>query len=137
MLDNYEPPRKKRSLRSIAMTSWEGNAYMYNNARCVCVCLCAKHFSADSKTTPVRLANEAHHDMPPISLWKLWTGIPAPGYHFTTDLANARTQLLMSGRSPQVILRNAASADMVALRYQIVKGFDGGLRDMRDMRATP
>jgi hypothetical protein len=46
MLDNYEPPSKNRALKSVALTSWGGHAYLYNSARSVC----GKHLaSSDSK----------------------------------------------------------------------------------------
>ena len=52
---------------------------------------------------------------------------PAPGYFYTSSLSIARMQLLVSGRgrSPKVILRNAAACDMIALRYTCIKSVDG------------
>ena len=35
MLDTFEPPTKSR-LKSVALTSWEGHAYLYSSARAVC-----------------------------------------------------------------------------------------------------
>lgn len=121
LLDLYEPPRKNRALKSIALTSWEGHAYLYNSARAVC----ARRLSTLEQTTPVKLASEQHSEMPPISKWKPWTGTPAPGYHFCSDLTVARTQLLMSGRSPKVMLKSAAAAETIGLRYTCVKRLDG------------
>ena len=65
----------------------------------------------------MRLANESHYELPPIAEWKPWRGTPAPGYHYTQDLSATRAELLLSERSPKVVLRNAAAADMVALRW--------------------
>ena len=121
LLDNYEPPQTNRSLRSVALTCWEGHAYLYTSARAVC----AKHLATADSMTPVRLANEVHHEMPPVAEWKAWAGTPAPGYFHTSSLSIARMQLLVSGRSPKVILRNAAACDMIALRYTCIKSVDG------------
>jgi len=73
----------------------------------------------------VRLANESHYELPPIAEWTPWEGTPSPGYHYSQDLSATRVDLLLSGRSPKVVLRNAAAADMVALRYVCVKARDG------------
>ena len=123
LLNVHEPPRKDRSLRSVALTSWEIRAYMYTSARAVC----AKHLSTADSTTPIRLANEAHHDMPPIAEWKPWVGVPAPGFFNASCSSIARTQLLVSGRSPKLNLRNAAACDMIALRYTCIKAVYGAL----------
>ena len=120
MLDSYEPPVKNR-LKSVAMTSWGGHAYLYSSARVVCT----KHLANPGSSMPVRLANDSHYELPSFSEWKPRRGTPAPGYHYTQDLNAARAELLLSGRSPKVVLRNAAAADMVALRYVCVKARDG------------
>ena len=120
MLDTFEPTAKSR-LKSIALTSWDGHAYLYASARAVCT----RHLAGSEQTVPARLTNEAHYEMPPISAWKLWAGIASPGYFHTDDLSAARSQLLLSGRSPKVILRSAATADPVALRYMCLKAVDG------------
>ena len=134
MLDSYEPPVKNR-LKSGAMTSWGGHAYLYSSARVVCT----KHLANSGSSTPVRLANESHFELPPFSEWKPWRGTPAPGYHYTQDLNAARAELLLSGRSPKVVLRNAAAADMVALRYVCVKARDGasGACVIRELPSDP
>ena len=82
MMDTYEPPTKNRSLKSIAITSFEGHAYLYTSARFVCT----RHLSNIDPTTPVRLSSESHYTMPPVSEWKEWDGTPSPGYHYTEDL---------------------------------------------------
>ena len=120
MLDVYEPPAKRRALRGVAMTSWEGHSYMYANARAVC----QRHVSAGGSAR-ARMASEAHYELPPVSEWKKWEGIPAPGYFHTEDLNATRVDLLLSGRSPKVVLRNTASADPMALRYLCVRSLDG------------
>ena len=112
MLDTFEPPAKSR-LKSIALTSWEGHAYLYTSARAVCT----RHLTGSGSATSVRLANESHYELPPISEWKPWRGTPAPGYFHTEDLSATRCELLLAGRSPKVVLRSAAAADAVALRY--------------------
>ena len=81
--------------------------------------MCTRHVASSAQGT-VRLTNDAHHEMPPIEEWKAWDGIAAPGYHVTHDVGAARTQLLLSGRSPNVVLRSAVTADPVALRYMCV-----------------
>ena len=121
MMDNYEPPDKNRSLKSIALTSFEGHAYLYTSARFVCT----RHLSDTASKTPVRFSSESHYIMPPVSEWKEWNGTASPGYHYTEDLNQTRAQLLLGGRSPKVILRSAAAADMIALRYMCVKSVDG------------
>ena len=55
MLDVYEPPAKRRALRGVAMTSWEGHSYMYTNARTVC----QRHVSV-GESVQARMAGEAH-----------------------------------------------------------------------------
>ena len=87
----------------------------------------------------MRLANESHYELPPVSEWKPWCGTPAPGYHYTQDLSAARAGLLKSGRSPTVVLRNAAAADMVALRYTCIKARDGtsGACVIRELPSHP
>ena len=121
MLDSYEPPAKNRSMKSVALTSWDGHAYLYSSARVVCT----KHLANSGQSAPVRLANESHYELPPIAEWKPWTGTAAPGYYHTQDLNAARADLLLGGRSAKVVLRSAAAADMVALRYVCVKARDG------------
>ena len=121
MLDTYEPPVKNRTLKAIALTSWGGHAYLYTNARSVCT----RHLASSGSSAPVRLAKDSHYELPPISQWKPWDGTTTPGYHHTEDLNAARAELLLSGRSPKVVLRNATAADMVALRYVCVKGLAG------------
>ena len=121
MLDIYEPPAQTRRQRSVALTSWQGHSYIYNDAKSIC----ARHIASNRGQTPARLANESHHDLPPICEWKQWDGTASPGYHYAKDLADVRSQLLLSGRSPRVVLRNAASADMVALKYTCIKSIDG------------
>ena len=122
MLDSYDPPNKNRKLKNIALTSWDGHAYLFSSARAVCT----RHLaSSDTLNVPARLANDAQHEMPPITEWKPWNGTAVPGYHYTDDLSADHVQLLLSGRSPKVVLRSAVTADMVALRYVCVKGKDG------------
>ena len=100
--------------------------------------MCTKRLAASlGSSTPVRLANESHYELPPVSDWKEWCGTPAPGYHYTEDLNAARAELLLSGRSPKVILRNAAAVDMVALRYTCVKARDGGVSGACVIRELP
>ena len=86
--------------------------------------MCTRHVTSNAQGT-ARLTNDAHHEMPPIEEWKAWDGTAAPGYQFTHDLCAARTQLILSGRSPKVVLRSAVTADPVALRYMCLKACDG------------
>ena len=86
---------------------------------------CVRGIWRTRDNAPARLANGAHHEMPPIGDWKPWLGHASPGYYHTDDLSAARTQLLLSGRSPKVCLRSANTADTVALRYMCVKRMDG------------
>ena len=53
-------------------------------------------------------------------------GYPRTGILPYKSLSIARMQLLVSGRSPKVILRNAAACDMIALRYTCIKSVDDG-----------
>ena len=62
--------------------------------------------------------------MLPIGEWNPWVGVAAPGYFYTDDLGASRAELLVNGRSPKVILRNAVTADPVTLRYMCVKALD-------------
>ena len=66
VLDPYEPPVKNRSLKSIALASWGGHAYLYTSAWTVCT----KRLANSGHSTPVRLANESHYELPPVSEWK-------------------------------------------------------------------
>ena len=102
------------------MTSWEGHSYMYTNART----LCQRHVSA-GESVQARMASEAHYELPPVSEWKPWEGVAGVGHFHTEDLNATRAELLLSGRSPKVVLRNAAAADPVALRYMCVRSLDG------------
>ena len=89
--------------------------YIYNDAKSIC----ARHIASNRGQTPARLANESHHDLPPICEWKQWDGTASPGYHYAKDLTDVRSQLLLTGRGPRVVLRNAASADMVAAEIHL------------------
>ena len=119
MLDTYEPATRTSRLKSIALTSWEGHAYLYSSARA-----CTRHMASSEQTVASRLTSETHHEMPPIGEWNPWAGVAAPGYFHTDDLSAARVQLLLGGRSPKLVLRSAATADPVALRYICVKALD-------------
>lgn len=117
MLESCEAPTKNTRQR-IALTYWEGHAQLYTNAGVACT----EHLAVD-RITPSRLANDAHYELPPVSEWNPSTGKAAPGYFYVDEvgLNEAQAQLLLNGRSPKVILRNAGACDAVALRYMCVK----------------
>ena len=108
-------------MKGVALTARDWHGYLYTSARVVS----QRHLTNTDSHTPVRLCNESHYEMPAVSEWQAWEGVPSIGYHYTEDLHAARAQLLLSNRSPRVILGTAAACDMVALRYQCLKGVNG------------
>ena len=115
-VDRHEPVKRVKGVRAIALTCWQGHAYFYRDARIV-----ASRRVAQMTASRIRFANETHTELPPVEEWQPWQGAPSPGYFFT----EARRGLLQGGRSPKPILRNAATVDTVALRYECVKRLDG------------
>ena len=104
---------------------------MYRDARAL-----ARFAPTQASETPLAarptLEQEAKQKLEPWSTRKLWEGRPEPGLFYMQDLAFERRQMLESGRSPQITLRDFVAISQ--LSYACVKALDGctGLCRLRE-----
>ena len=109
----YEPSEKKG--RAIACYYYDGHAYIYENARAL-----SQWKAGEATSDRVVLQHEARGELPPFEEWKLYQK-PEPGLFHVDDLAFLRAQLLSSGRSPKVGLRDEVTIGSLTYHCNLAK----------------
>ena len=92
--------------------------YGYKSARCISDWTESTRVAGQNK-----LRGEIESKIEPFVDWQAWTGKPGVGTYHCEDLAFARKQLLESGRSPKVTMRNLHETG--SLRYECIEIIDG------------
>ena len=101
LLSLYEPIQKVN--RALACVAYDGHAFFLKSAHLVSNWTLRDGLAIQEQSV---LQHELRSQLPPLSEWREWKGVPAPGHFWTREsLQKVRVSLLKTGRNPRIILK--------------------------------